>query len=85
MSTLQAVTIVTLGTLVFQIADIGKSVYVRGRDVSQSQRINNHKSAAEIDRSNRELAQNHAFLHNNPKTEEPTSHKLSQTPPIPKH
>ena len=79
MKTSQAIGIVALGTLLFQIADIGKSVYLRGRDVSDSQRIGQQQSPAEIDRANREQAKDHAFLYNNPSLEEPMYQKLTKT------
>ena len=85
MKTSQAIGIVALGTLLFQIADIGKSVYLRGRDVSDSQRIGQQQSPAEIDRANREQAKDYAFLHNNPSLEEPMYQKLTKTAPITKH
>ena len=85
MKTSQAIGIVAVGTLLFQIADIGKSVYLRGRDVSDSQRIQQQQSPAEIDRANREQAKDYAFLHNNPSLEEPMYQKLTKTAPIAKH
>ena len=79
MKTSQAIGIVAVGTLLFQIADIGKSVYLRGRDVSDSQRIQQQQSPAEIDRANREQAKDYAFLYNNPSLEEPMYQKLTKT------
>ena len=79
MKTSQAIGIVAVGTLLFQIADIGKSVYLRGRDVSDSQRIQQQQSPAEIDRANRERAKDYAFLYNNPSLEEPMYQKLTKT------
>jgi formylmethanofuran dehydrogenase subunit E len=76
MNMFQAVGIVTAGTIFFQIADIGKSVYLEGRDLSETQRIQSKKTSFEIDRSNRELAKDYAFLHNNPNLEEPMYRKL---------
>jgi hypothetical protein len=76
MNMFQAVGIVTAGTLFFQITDIGKSVYLRGRDLSQTQRIQSKKTPVEIDRSHRELAKDYAFLHNNPNLEEPMYQRL---------
>jgi hypothetical protein len=79
MKTSQAIGIVAIGTLLFQLADIGKSVYLRGRDVSDSQRIQQQQSPAEIDRANREQAKDYAFLYNNPSLEEPMYQKLTKT------
>ncbi len=85
MKTSQAIGIVAVGTLLFQIADMGKSVYLHGRDVSDSQRIQQQQSPAEIDRANRERAKDYAFLYNNPSLEEPMYQKLTKTTPIAKH
>ncbi len=79
MKTSQAIGIVAVGTLLFQVADIGKSAYLQGRDVSDSQRIQQHQSPAEIDRANREQAKDYAFLYNNPSLEEPMYQKLTKT------
>lgn len=79
MKTSQAIGIVAIGTLLFQAADIGKSAYLRSRDVSDSQRIQQQLSPAEIDRANREQAKDYAFLYNNPSLEEPMYQKLSKT------
>ncbi len=79
MKTSQAIGIVAVGTLLFQFADIGKSAYLRSRDVSDSQRIHQQQSPAEIDRANRERAKDYAFLYNNPSLEEPMYQKLTKT------
>jgi hypothetical protein len=76
----QAVGMVIAGTLILQIADFGISAYVRDRDIAKNQRIRQQQSPAEIDRSNRELAEDDAFLHDNLSLEKPTSQKLSKTP-----
>ncbi len=76
----QAVGIVIAGTLILQIADLAISAYVQDRDIAKNQRIYQQQSPAEIDQSNRELAKDSAFLHDNPSLEEPTHQKLSQTP-----
>jgi hypothetical protein len=79
MKTSQAIGIFAVGTLLFQLADIGKSVYLRGRDVSDSQRMQQQQSPAEIDRANREQAKDYAFLYNDPSLEEPMYQKLTKT------
>jgi hypothetical protein len=76
----QAVGIIIAGTLILQIADFAISAYVQDRNIAKNQRIRQQQSPAEIDRSNRELAKDYAFLHDNPSLEEPTYQKLSKTP-----
>jgi hypothetical protein len=85
MKTSQAIGIVAVGTLLFQVADISKSAYLRSKDVSDSQRMQQQQSPAEIDRANREQAKDYAFLYNNPSLEEPMYQKLTKMTPIAKH
>jgi hypothetical protein len=81
----QAMGIVTIGTLLFHVADIAKSAYVQDRELTGNQLSPAKYSPAEIDRSNRERAKDYAFLYNNPSLEEPMYQQLSKTAPKSKH
>jgi hypothetical protein len=81
----QAMVMVTIGTLLFHIADIAKSTYVHDRELTRGHLSQDQHSPAEIDRSNRERAKDYAFLYNNPSLEEPMYQKLSKTAPKSKH
>jgi hypothetical protein len=81
----QAIGIVTIGTLLFHVADIAKSKYMQDRELAGNHLSHDKHSPAEIDRSNRERAKNYAFLYNNPSLEEPMYQKLSQTASKSKH
>jgi hypothetical protein len=77
----QAIGLVAIGTLLFQMADIARSNYVSDRDTATNQLSPAKYSPAEIDRSNRERAKDYAFLYNNPSLEEPMYQQLTKTAP----